>query len=165
MPSFFEKRSDVIQSLEGVSRRANAPKARPFKGAALSGLWKVHFIDPKFILRNIHTEWGMFDENSHKFAELCARVAAAEEREPSAYGWQGRLAHEFVVGGYEKRAKKRKLTGEWLIFGVHKEKNVYLALCEHSSGPAEDKEICGALKRLCGPEFPELFGTSAQQGA
>jgi hypothetical protein len=157
--------TDLIQSLEGVRQLGKPPKAKPFKGAALSGLLKVHFVDPHFFLRNIYNEWGMFNENSDKFAALCARVAATEEREPSALGWQGRLAHEFVIGGYENRERKRKLTGEWLIFGIHEDKNIYLALCEHSSGPAEDKDIYGALNALCGAEFPELFTTSAQQGA
>lgn len=149
--------TDVIQSLEGVRQRGKPPKAKPFKGEALSGLWKVHFVDSRFLLRNIYNEWGIFNENSDKFAALCARVAEAEEREPSACGWQGRLAHELIIGGYENRAKKQKLTGEWLIFGIHNDKNIYLALCEHSSGPAEDKEIYEALKHLCGPEFPQLL--------
>lgn len=149
--------TDVIQSLEGVRQRGKPQKVKPFKGAALSGLWKVHLVDPRFFLRNIYNEWGMFNENSDKFAALCARIAEEEKSEPSALGWQGRLAHEFAIGGYESRARKRKLTGEWLIFGTHERKKIYLALCEHSSGPAEDKEIHGALKRLCGAEFPELF--------
>jgi hypothetical protein len=157
--------TDVIQSLEGVRQRGRSPKTKPFKGPALSGLWKVHFVDPRFFVRNIYNEWGIFHENSQKFAALCAKVAEAEAREPSPLGWQGRLAHEFVVGGYENRAKKGKLTGEWLIFGIHEGKNIYLALCQHSSGPAEDKDIYQALRGLCGSEFPELFTASAQQGA
>lgn len=157
--------TDIIQSLEGVRQRGRPPKTKPFKGAALSGLWKVHFVDSRFLLQNINNEWGMVYENSDKFAALCSKVAKDEEREPSPLGWQGRLAHEFVIGGYENRSRKRKLTGEWLIFGIHEDKNVYLALCEHSSGPAEDEDIHGALKYLCGDEFPELFAASAQHGA
>lgn len=149
--------TSIIQSLEGASQKTHTPKARPFRGSALSGLWKVHFIDPKFILQNIYNEWGMFDENNPKFAELCARVVAAEEMEPSACGWQERLAHELIVSGYERRARKRKLTGEWLIFGIRNGKNVYLALCKHSRSLTEDKKIFEALKSLCGREFPELF--------
>lgn len=156
--------TDVIQSLEGVCHRGKPPKIKPFKGAALSGLWKVHFFDPRFFLLNMYNEWGIFHENSQIFAALCARVAEAEQRKPSPLGWQGRLAHEFVIGGYGNRARKRKLTGEWLIFGIHEGKNIYLALCKHSRGPAEDKEIHEALRHLCGAEFPELFAASAQQG-
>ncbi|KPQ23807.1 MAG: hypothetical protein HLUCCA13_11750 [Halomonas sp. HL-48] len=153
--------TDVIQSLEGVCQRGKPPKVKPFKGAALSGLWKVHFVDSRFFVRNIYNEWGMFHDDSQKFAALCARVAKAEEREPSPLEWQRRLPHEFVVGGYENRVKKRKLTGEWLIFGIHEGKNIYLALCQHSRGPTEDKEIHEALRGLCGGEFPALFAASA----
>ncbi|KXS52717.1 MAG: hypothetical protein AWU57_2902 [Marinobacter sp. T13-3] len=155
----------VIQSLEGVRQRGKLPRTKSFKGAALSGLWKVHFVDPQFLIRNIYNEWGMFHEASQKFAALCARVAKEEEREPSPLGWQGRLAHEFVIGGYEHRARKGKLTGEWLIFGIHEGERIYLALCQHSSSPAEDKKIYEALRELCGGEFPALFPDSAQQGA
>lgn len=154
--------TDVIQALEGVRSRATSQRPRAFKGSVLSGLWKMHFIDQRFIVRNIYNEWGMFSEQSRKFTELCNRVGAVEEREPSPDRWPGRLAHEFVVGGYESRARKRKLTGEWLIFGIHKQKNIYLALCKHSSGIEEDREIYDALKRLCSPEFPEIFAADAQ---
>ncbi|MBW6391324.1 hypothetical protein [Billgrantia antri] len=157
--------TDVIQSLEGVRQRARPPKAKPFKGVALSGLWKVHFVNPRFFVRNVYNEWGMFHENTQKFVALCARVAEAERQEPLPLGWQGQLAHEYVIGGYENRARKGKLTGEWLIFGIHEGKNIYLTLCQHSSGPEEDEEIQQALRGLCGSEFPELFSAIAQQGA
>lgn len=92
--------TDVIQHLEGRSPYSGkTAKPRQFKGDALRGLWKVHFVDARFLLRNIYNEWEMFSAKSDKFDKLCARVAAAEEENPSPLGWQGRLAHEFVTGG------------------------------------------------------------------
>ncbi|WP_322038046.1 hypothetical protein [Burkholderia cenocepacia] len=150
--------TDVIQHLEGRSPYSGkTAKPRQFKGDALRGLWKVHFVDAQFLLRNIYNEWEMFSAKSDKFDKLCARVAAAEEENPSPLGWQGRLAHEFVTGGYTQRASKQKLTGEWLIFGIHEQKNIYLALCTHSNSPQQDQEIYDALMKLCGNEFPDLF--------
>ncbi len=112
-------------------------------------------------MRNIYNEWGLFSPKSDKFDKLCARVAAEEDENPSGVGWQGRLAHEFVVEGYKRRAAKQRLTGEWLIFGVQEQRNVYLALCTHSDSPEQDSDIYNALLGLCGKEFPEVFATIA----
>jgi hypothetical protein len=101
----------------------------------------------------------MFSPKNTKFEKLCADVVAKEEENPSSVGWQGRFAHEFVVEGYKRRAAKQRLTGEWLIFGVHEQKNIYLALCAHSDGPEQDSEIYSALLNLCGDEFPNIFAT------
>jgi hypothetical protein len=159
--------TDVIQHLEGLGpNRSNTAKPRQFKGDSfkgdsLHGLWKVHFFDPRFLTRNIYNEYSVLSPKSDKFEKLCMHVVAAEEENPSSSGWQGRLAHEFVVEGYNRRAAKQKLTGEWLIFGVHEQKNMYLALCAHSDGSEQDAEIYNALLNLCGDEFPDIFATSA----
>lgn len=151
--------TDLIQQLEGrVPNRSSTAKPRPFKHEPLRGLWKVHFFDPRFLMHNISNQWGLSGPESHKFDKLCAHVAAEENENPSAAGWQGRLAHELVLKGYQDRAK-RKLTGEWLIFGVQEQKNVYLALCAHSDSAEQDSAIHDALLNLCGDEFPDTFAT------
>jgi hypothetical protein len=155
--------TDVIQHLEGRSPFPSmTAKPRQFKGDALRGLWKVHFFDARFLVRNILNEWSMFGSKSDKFEKLCTRIAAEEEQAPSRGGWQGRLVHEFGMEGYRQRAAKRKMTGEWLIFGVHKEKNIYLSLCTHSNGPEQDLEVYDALLKLCGDEFPGVFARQAE---
>ncbi|ODP31106.1 hypothetical protein [Pandoraea sp. ISTKB] len=150
--------TDVIQQLEGNGpNRSSTANPRAFKHAPLRGLWKVHFFDPRFLMHNIANQWGWSGSESDKFDKLCARVASEENENRSAVGWQARLAHALVIEGYQDRAAKRKLTGEWLIFGVQEQKNVYLALCTHSDGPEQDSEIYNALLSLCGEEFPEIF--------
>lgn len=150
--------TDVIQRLEGRSPFPSmTAKPRQFKGDALHGLWKVHFFDARFLIRNIYNEWSMFSSKSDKFEKLCARIVAEDEEAPSRVGWQGRLIHEFVMEGYRQRAAKQKLTGEWLIFDVHEQKNIYLSICTHSNSPEQDREIYDALFALCGDEFPDVF--------
>lgn len=154
--------TDIIQQLEGRGpNRSSTAKPRPFKHEPLRGLWKVHFFDPRFLMRNISNQWGLSSSKSDKFDKLCARVASEENENPTAVGWQGRLAHELVIEGYQDRAAKRKLTGEWLIFGVHEQENFYLALCAHSDGAEQDGDIYNALLSLCGDEFPGVFATVA----
>jgi len=77
--------TDVIQQLEGRSPFPSmTAKPRQFKGDGLRGLWKVHFFDARFLVRNILNEWSMFSSKSEKFEKLCARVAAEDEQAPRA---------------------------------------------------------------------------------
>jgi len=64
--------------------------------------------------------------------------------------------------GYRQRAEKQKLTGEWLIFGGHQQKNIYLSICTHSTAPEQDREIYDALFALCGDEFPDVFSRQTE---
>ncbi len=127
--------TDVMQELEG-SGRGVPVKYDAFKHMPLRGLWKAHFFDARFLARNIIEHWGLRFENSSKFSNLCAQGADEEEAEPSAYGWQAKLAHRLTIDGMEQRAKQG-LTGEWIVFGKHNGSNYYLCIAKHTS-QAED---------------------------
>lgn len=153
--------TDVIQRLEGIGRNGCVKYEEPFKHLPLKGFWKGHFFDARFLMKNLVNHWGLEFEESTKFDELCIRVVAEEEKSPSTYGWQGRLAHEFTMCGYEKRASKRKLTGEWIIFAKYENKNYYLCLSKHSTSREEDEKIYALIKVYCVHEFPFLFESAA----
>ena len=149
--------TDVIQKLEGAGRDGLKVREEPFKHAPLKGFWKAHFFDASFLMKNLINEWGLEFKESKKFEALCVRVIAEEEGHPSPRGWQGRLAHELAISGYESRAKDRKITGEWVIFGKHENKNYYLCVAKHSASKDGDEEIYGGIKYLCRSEYPFLF--------
>mgnify|MGYP001082916273 CR=1 FL=1 len=152
--------TDVIQELEGVGRGCKQ-RFEQFKYLPLKGLFKAHFFDARFMARNLINHWGLEFENSHKFNSLFSRVTEEEEKNPSRFGWQGRLAHEMTVGGYEERAKKNKRTGEWIIFAKHNNLNYYLCISRHSKSKPEDQEIYDFLKLLCKNEYPFLLSGEA----
>jgi len=147
--------TDVIQELEGVGRGCKQ-RVEQFRHLPLKGLWKAHFLDARFIVRNIINHWGFKAENSSKFNSLCAQVAVEEKKKPSEVGWQGRLAHAMTIGAYEERAKRHKLTGEWIIFSKHNDKNYYLCISKHTSG-IEDVNVFNFLKTVCEHEYPFLL--------
>jgi hypothetical protein len=162
--SFYKKRTfnvfsitDVIQGLEGCGLGHCSKKEEQFKHAPLKGFWKAHFSDARFLEQNIANHWGLNYENSPKFLALCEKVAKDEAETPTPHGWPGRLAHHLVITAYEERASRKKLTGEWLIFGKSQGKNYYLAAVKHSSTTQGDEEIYATLKHYCAPEFPSLF--------
>lgn len=100
---------------------------------------------------NIINHWGLDHENSPKFQALCARVANDEKASPSQFDWQGRLAHEFTIGAYRERTRKKGiagLTGEWLIFAKYNGLNYYLCISRHTSGKG-DQDVFEFLKLLC----------------
>lgn len=152
--------TDVIQELEGAGRGCKQ-RVEQFKHLPLKGLFKAHFFDAKFMVRNLINHWGLEFENSPKFNSLCSLVTEEEEKAPSKFGWHARLTHEMTIGGYEERTKKNKRTGEWIIFAKHNNLNYYLCISRHSKSNLEDQEIYDFIKPLCEHEYPFLLSGTA----
>jgi hypothetical protein len=151
--------TDVIQRLEGREKGSSTKSPQQFKHYPMKGFWKAHFVDARFIVRNLVNEWGLEFNTSPKFEELCRKADEEEAQCPGPLGWQGRLAHEFVIEGYMQRVKKRKLTGEWLIFAELKLNAVryYLGITTHSNNSIDDQRIYDCIFSACGNEYPFLF--------
>lgn len=62
-----------------------------------------------------------------------------------------RIAHAFVMDGYYDRSGAEELTGEWIVYAKHDERNYYLTLGRHG----EDEAIMTRVG-ACREEFPEL---------
>lgn len=70
------------------------------------------------------------------------------------------LSHRVVVESYEKRAMEQKLTGEWIVFAKHEEKNYYLCLATHDLG---DQQIFENVRAGRWRQFP--FVAEASSGS
>ena len=150
--------TDVIQELEGLGRGCEQ-RVEQFGHLPLKGLWKAHFHDASFIPRNLINYWGLEFENSSKSHALCSRVVNDEEKSPSKFAYQGRLAHELTIGAYQAKTRKKGLaglTGEWIIFAKHNGLNYYLCISRHTS-KKEDQDAFNFLKLLCEHEYPFLL--------
>lgn len=148
--------TDVIQELEGVGRGCKQ-RVEQFKYLPLKGLFKAHFFDAQFMARNLINHWGLEFENSPKFNSLFSRVIEEEKKNPSKFGWHGRLAHEMTIGGYKEKAKNNNRTGEWIIFAKHNNLNYHLCISRHTKPKQEDQELYDFLKLLCEHEYPFLL--------
>jgi hypothetical protein len=151
--------TDVIQELEGVGRGCK-PRFNKFRHPPMNKFFKAHFFDARFLARNLINHWGLEFSNSPKLGNLLTRLEQTSEN-----NWQGKVAHEMVLGGYEERARKSKLTGEWIIFAKHNGLNYYLCICQHSKSPQDDGQIYGFLKQLCAREYPFLLPDEPPQPA
>lgn len=152
--------TDLISRLEEGKSEGRTKAEEPFKGEALKGLWKAHFFDSRFIARNLLNYWKLDSPKSGKFGQLLQRVMLEEQRQPSEGGWPGRLSHAFVIDAYKTKANKRALTGEWLVFGKHNNRNYYLCIAEHTNSCEEDAILANFIRLSCLSEYPFLFKPS-----
>ena len=65
----------------------------------------------------------------------------------------GRIAHDAVIGNWERRSAGRQFTGEWIIYAQHEGRNYYLCLADHNDG---DDRIRAQIDEICVAEFPFL---------
>lgn len=154
--------TDVLQHLEGVGRADSYIKSEePFKHPPLKGFWKAHFFDARFLPKNLINHWGIECEKSPRFDAICSQVDADEEENPSPHGWHGRLAHRLTIGGYQARAKQKRMTGEWIIFAKYNGANYYLCIAKHSKSIDDDVALHTVLNTYCSFDFPFLFDATS----
>lgn len=149
--------TDIIQRLEGRYPPSSMIKnPEQFKHPPLKGLWKAHFFDAIFMLQNLNNETGSGIPNSKRFQAICQLVAKKVRESNGQLSWQMQLAHELTVGAYERRARNKRITGEWLIFSKKEQANFYLAISNHTHGE-QDYKLYNYLVDYCKEEYPFIF--------
>lgn len=124
-----------IAHLENSNRPSKTGKAKSFKREQMKGLWKKHFYLPQFFTQNVKNAWGLSPESrSTSFEDTFARslkeynAAPTEER---AAEFSSFIAQSLIDG-----ANARPLTGEYVVFEKHENKNYYLCIARHSDDDA-----------------------------
>jgi hypothetical protein len=137
-----------IQALEGLGPKHGTKAPAQFTRHPLKGLWHKHFFSAHFLARNIRNELvgGRFEQI---FAEVCDPNKSPVLTE----GMIKELAHRITIGEFDNRNKDGRLTGEWIVFARHEEKNYYLCLSTHNAG---DQTIYDRIRDVCFPQFPFL---------
>lgn len=134
---------DEVKYLEGLRSVSSTQTVSDFKREPLKGLMKTHFTDARFIVKNLGAHFG-YDHGGNR--NLDALISEAFARNESGYvdeKFINFIAHESTVGALQKRAKKKKISGEWIVFQKYNEKNYYLTLAAHDEG---DENI---YRRVC----------------
>lgn len=147
--------TDEIKYLEGLKPHSQTLKADQFRKEPLRGLWKKHFSDPQFLIRNIGNHFGLNKGGNERLTQM---IAEAFKRNTSGYfddEFAHFLAHEFTIGAYDKRFKMKKMTGEWIVFQKHQGKNYYLTFGLH----ANDDWIYRHVNLAIEFDYPFLKGT------
>ncbi len=134
---------DEIRWCEGLGRATQTKEASVFRKEPLKGLWKTHFTDASFIVKNIGIHMGLENEGNKKLDKLISEAFAQNTTGIVDDQFISSIATGMSFGVLAERAKGKKLTGEWIVFQKYKEKNYYLTLAAHDEG---DDSI---YKRVC----------------
>jgi hypothetical protein len=140
---------DIIRMIEGsdpLRRSARTKVGAPFKHPPLRGLHHWHWFEPVFLDANLYAEFGGQQGGN---AKLDAAIRAGEAgRTPEEQA--SLIAHNVVVGGYESRSQRRRLTGEWIVYREDPTGNDYLLLATHVEG---NENIANAIRTHCESRF------------
>ncbi|QDU68193.1 hypothetical protein [Engelhardtia mirabilis] len=145
---------DEMDFLEGIGKSSMTKEPKPFRHPLLQRFWHKHYSSARHIPRNICLRWGLNRGGNQALDQALAAIAKEHGEDPVM--WTRVLAHRLTVGGYEDRAWRRRLTGEWILYAVHKERNHYLTLGTHEEG-RDPEALLARLRQQCAAEWPFLF--------
>lgn len=139
---------DEIRTLEDSARATRTKPASQFTRYPLKGLWHKHFFCSRFMAHNMmnHLSGG-------KLEKLVNEVLDPSKSPVVTEGMIRELSHRVTVDAFEERASAGNLTGEWIVFAKHEEKNFYLCIATHDMG---DDFIFNNIRAACWPQFPFL---------
>lgn len=121
---------DLIGSLEGTdARRSGAKPATKFKHPPLRGLSKAHHLQATFLPQNLLNEL--------KYGNSIEKYLTPRIGQEFTQGMANQLAHEIVIGGFNRRSAENRMTGEWLVFEEAPGGNYYLTLANHNEEDAK----------------------------
>ncbi len=144
---------DEVRALEGLRPSPGTKPPTQFKHDPLKGFWHKHFFSAHFVAHNIVNELA-----GNKLNRLVEEVLDPNKSPIITRDMINELAHRVTVEPFENRDRDGRLTGEWIVFAKHEEKNYYLTLCTHKVG---DQAIYDRIKTVCFPQFPFLQGEGA----
>lgn len=141
---------EEIRHLEGLRESLKTKPPSEFKGSVLKGLWHKHFYPalPSTIGHNIQNHLG-----NNGLRRLAEEVFDPRKSKKVTKEMIHEFSHKLVEGSLEQRGNKEKLTGEWIIYAKHNDKNYYLCVSPHN---AEDNNILENIRVACVPEFSFL---------
>ncbi|MBP7766639.1 MAG: hypothetical protein KA113_15740 [Syntrophaceae bacterium] len=139
---------DEIRSLEGLRPSTGTKAPTQFTREPLIGFWHKHFFSARFVAHNIINELA-----GDKLSRLVEDVLDPNKSPIITKEMINELAHRVTVESLENRGRGGKLTGEWIVFAKHEEKNYYLTLCTHKVG---DQALYERINKICFPQFPFL---------
>lgn len=120
-----------IKSLEGASPHDSVGAADQFKHQPLAGLYKKHFMSARFLPKNLINFIRSKDGKAH-FHKAWDEAKVFSESEYIDEKFAGHLAHRMTVDPIQIKSSSKAMTGEWVVFHKHEDKNYYLTIASHN---------------------------------
>lgn len=137
-----------IRYLENGTPRTETKAAAPFLHKPLKGLCHKHWFAANFVPGNILNAY-----NDNHFGQEVEALLASPKALTDPEGLAKDLANKLTFGAFEGRAHNNKLTGQWIVFAQHDQKNYYLCLNTHEAG---NQAIFDRINSYCTKDFPFL---------
>ena len=118
---------DEIGGLEGarLTRTTRTKEPTQFTKTILDGLWHKHYVQARFIPRNVQNHWRS-NNFENRIAAVIGDPTIRDDLKISA------ITQAFVQDGYAERAAAQRLTGEWIVYASQQGVNHYLTLGNHN---------------------------------
>ncbi|KKY56537.1 hypothetical protein ACDH60_21705 [Pseudomonas ficuserectae] len=138
------------------SSATRTKKQKKFSGDVLGNLRHTHYTTSEHLITNIELHWTSEDRASEVqgIKDLITAPENAGKSPEELWKLSGDIAGQ-LVGAYTQRRSERKLTGEWLIYGLWEEKNYFLDLGCHAE-LTDEQALFDRLYSGC-PEFDFCF--------
>lgn len=156
---------DELKWLEQTpgARPTSTKPASPLGGPILGRFMHKHYTSSAFLGQNIHNQWfeGFGWKNKLLAAEInkIVPLGSVVEDEEDAWRRAGQIAHVTAMDGYQRRAGRQLLTGEWIVYYVYNGMNYYLDIAFHDEAttPEREQALYDRLASHCKWEFPFAF--------
>lgn len=145
----------ILESLSPNSKSRTKPASKLTRNPQLQGLWHKHFSDAQFYIKNFGAHFGYESGGNHRLDQV---ISEAFKRNTSGYvddEFCVFLANQLTIEAYKERCENQKLTGEWIVFQKHNQKNYYLAIGLHG----DDEKIIHDVRLAVEMDFPFLEST------
>lgn len=151
---------DVLREIKNLESGETDPQTKPasqFSRKPLKGLWHKHFFSAHFVPHNISNalKGGVLEKLVNEVLDPSKSPIITKEM-------ISELSHRVVHESIEGRANDNKLTGEWIVFAKHNQKNYYLCCNTHNAG---DQMIFDRIESHCPRDFPFLSALLASANA
>ena len=143
----------AIKSLENNKNTISTKSEDCFKHQPLKGLYKKHFFDANFVLKNIGTYWGMGFGGNDKLDKMIKQSFAKSKTGYCDDRLNASIISQLTFGAIKDRTRSKKLTGEWIIYQKYQNKNYYLTIASHDE---KDIDIHKRIKDIYYIDFDFL---------
>jgi hypothetical protein len=145
-----------VRALEG-GPQTSTKLATQFRHPPLYPLWHKHFYAPRHTIKNICQRWGIDGGRGNN--DLNKKlIDISKQYGPEVARWPSDAGRMLTLGALGERSAAQRVTGDWIVFGVHNNKKYYLDLASHEEGNGGDaNQLFKKLTDGGAAEFPFLF--------
>ncbi|MDX1750685.1 MAG: hypothetical protein R3271_10225 [Methylophaga sp.] len=148
---------DVIENIEKVPAEARRRVSSFSQQKELEGLFKAHFYDTAFMVKNL--QQGLASQSDTNRKAIIEKYGITEGQSPSPEQISA-LTHELVSGTLEERAENEKEnTGGWIVMDKVDGRYRYLCLASHELARQQPEQLLEEIEkgRESMPDFQKMY--------